>query len=220
MKRHIVITEDGSHSLYIPDMDEHYHSIHGAIQESKHVFIDSGLNHCNKPAITVFEVGFGTGLNALLTLLKTEITNVMIYYYCIEKYPLDPQEFNTLNYHEQLNINQELLLKIHNSEWNTPINITNNFILHKTQGDLTLDSFENIPFFDVIYFDAFAPNKQPDLWNSNIYSKIFDHSNRESIFVTYCAKGVVRRDLQESGYTVERIAGPPGKKEMLRAFKL
>jgi tRNA U34 5-methylaminomethyl-2-thiouridine-forming methyltransferase MnmC len=220
MKRHIVITEDGSHSLYIPDMDEHYHSIHGAIQESKHVFINSGLNYCNKPAITVFEVGFGTGLNALLTLLESEITNVTIYYYCIEKYPLIPQEFNTLNYHEQLNINQELLLKIHNSEWNTPINITNNFILHKTHGDLTSDSFENIPFFDVIYFDAFAPNKQPDLWNTNIYSKIFDHSNLESIFVTYCAKGVVRRELQEAGFTVERIAGPPGKKEMLRAFKI
>lgn len=220
MKRHIVITEDGSHSLYIPDMDEHYHSIHGAIQESKHVFIDSGLNYCNKTAITVFEVGFGTGLNALLTLLESEITNVMTYYYCIEKYPLAPQEFNTLNYHEQLNINQELLLKIHNSEWNTPINITNNFILHKTHGDLSSDSFENIPFFDVIYFDAFAPNKQPDLWNTNIYSKIFDHSNLESIFVTYCAKGVVRRELQEAGFTVERIAGPPGKKEMLRAFKL
>jgi tRNA U34 5-methylaminomethyl-2-thiouridine-forming methyltransferase MnmC len=219
MNRHIIITEDGSHSLYLPEMDEHYHSVHGAIQESKHVFIESGLNHCPKQTINVFEVGFGSGLNALLTLIEAEAKNISINYYSIEKYPLTPSEFQTLNYAHRLNIDNKLLHDIHECEWDIPTNITHNFVLHKIKNDLIAENLENIPFFDVVFFDAFAPNKQPDLWTEKIYSKIFAHCKNEAIFVTYCVKGVVRRGLQETGFRVERIPGPPGKKEMLRAFK-
>jgi len=219
MKRQITLTEDGSHTLYLPEMDEHYHSVHGAIQESKYVFIESGFNLCKKKTINVFEVGFGTGLNALLTMLEAARNNIEVNYFSIEKYPLSAQESNVLNYTDLLNVNKELLQSIHECDWNSPVTITNGFILNKINNDLSAEDFENFPFFDVVYFDAFAPNKQPDLWNDAIYSKIFSHCGHEAIFVTYCAKGVVRRGLQSVGFTVERIPGPPGKKEMLRAFK-
>ena len=219
MKRQIILTGDGSHTLFLPDMDEHYHSVHGAIQESKHVFIESGFNQSKKKTVNVFEVGFGTGLNALLTLLEARKRNVKVNYFSIEKYPLSAQEYAILNYTDLLYVDRELLRSIHDCDWNSPVAITNGFMLNKIENDLSSENFENIPFFDVIYFDAFAPNKQPDLWNDTIYSKIFSHCENEAIFVTYCAKGIVRRGLQSAGFTVERIPGPPGKKEMLRAFK-
>jgi tRNA U34 5-methylaminomethyl-2-thiouridine-forming methyltransferase MnmC len=220
MDRHLIITEDGSHSLFVPELDEQYHSIHGAIQESKHVFINSGLKKCLKENPVVFEVGFGTGLNAFLTLLAADELKQNITYIGIEKYPLLPIEYNSLNYATRTDLKYDDSFQLlHNCNWGEPIEINPFFSIQKINNDFRKAHFETLPFFDVIYFDAFAPNKQPDLWDEAIYRKIYDHSNPGAILVTYCAKGIVRRDLQHVGFIVERIPGPPGKKEMIRAIK-
>jgi tRNA U34 5-methylaminomethyl-2-thiouridine-forming methyltransferase MnmC len=220
MDRHLIITEDGSHSLFVPALDEQYHSIHGAIQESKHVFIDSGLKHCLKDNPVVFEVGFGTGLNAFLTLLAAGELKQKVTYIGIEKYPLLSNEYCSLNYATQTNSEfAESFQQLHNCQWREQIEINSFFSIQKINCDFRNENVETLPFFDVIYFDAFAPNKQPDLWGEAIYRKIYDHSNPGAILVTYCAKGIVRRDLQHVGFIVERIPGPPGKKEMIRAIK-
>jgi tRNA U34 5-methylaminomethyl-2-thiouridine-forming methyltransferase MnmC len=220
MNRHLIITEDGSHSLFVPELDEQYHSTHGAIQESNHVFIDSGLRMCTKNNLVVFEIGFGTGLNAFLSFIESERTQQKLNYIGIEKYPLFPNEYRELNYAAQTNIGFDIFFqRIHNCSWGKRNKISSNFSIQKICSDLRNIDFETLPFFDLIFFDAFAPNKQPDLWQEAIYQKIYDHSNKGAILVTYCAKGVVRRDLQNSGFHVERIKGPPGKKEMLRAIK-
>lgn len=220
LARSFIITEDGSHSLFVPELKEHYHSTHGALQESKHVFIDAGLKQIKLQTINVLEVGMGTGLNAFLTMLYTEENQMMINYYGIEKYPLTPEEYQTLNYAQLTSsVHQPLLVAIHESEWNTPIKLTSNFHITKIQDDITTCTFNHLPCFDLVYFDAFAPNKQAKVWDKSIFKKIVEHCNTGAIFVTYCAKGVVRRDLQEAGFRVERIQGPPGKNEMIRGFK-
>ena len=220
MNRHLIITEDGSHSLFVPELDEQYHSIHGAIQESNHVFIDSGLKHCSKNNLVVFEVGFGTGLNAFLTLLTADELKMKVTYLGIEKYPLLPIEYNSLNYASLINSNfNDSFQLLHNCKWGELTEINPFFSIQKINSDFRYEHIDTLPFFDVIYFDAFAPNKQPDLWSEPIYRKIYDHSTPGAILVTYCAKGIVRRDLQQVGFNVERIAGPPGKKEMIRAIK-
>ncbi|MFA9392027.1 MAG: tRNA (5-methylaminomethyl-2-thiouridine)(34)-methyltransferase MnmD [Prolixibacteraceae bacterium] len=216
MKRILKLTDDGSHTLYLPEMDENYHSTHGAIQESKHVFIEAGLKQIRKKEITVFEVGFGTGLNALLTLLETERSNISVHYIGIEKYPLNSEEYGQLNYADLLNSNcQKEFQYIHQCEWNSVQAITDSFRLYKLRDDIISCSFADLPRFDLIYFDAFAPNKQDGVWDIEIFRKIQAHCNPDARFVTYCAKGSVRRDLQEVGFKMERIPGPPGKKEML-----
>ncbi len=220
MNRQIILTEDGSSSFFVPELNEQYHSVHGAIQESTHVFIEAGLKQCLKNEITVLEVGIGTGLNAFLTLIHAEKTKQKIKYIGIEKYPLTPDEYHSLNYAELLSPEKSNVFeKIHSSDWETEIPITPTFSVHKIKADLRYFNTPPLPFFDVIYFDAFAPNKQPDLWQESVYKKIYEQANPGAIFVTYCAKGVVRRELTQSGFSVERIPGPPGKKEMLRATK-
>jgi tRNA U34 5-methylaminomethyl-2-thiouridine-forming methyltransferase MnmC len=220
MNRHLIITEDGSHSLFVPDLGEQYHSIHGAIQESNHVFIDSGFKKCIQKDIVVLEIGFGTGLNAFLTFLESVESKQMISYIAIEKYPLLPVEYHSLNYPDLTNpAFNGIFQRLHDCEWEKQVWITPSFSIQKINIDFRNENVRSLPLFDVIYFDAFAPNKQPDLWQEEIYRKIYDHSNDGAIFVTYCAKGVVRRDLQKVGFKVERIPGPPGKKEMLRAIK-
>ncbi len=220
MERKIIITEDGSHSLYIPEMDENYHSVHGAIQESVHVFIKAGLRNCDKENINILEIGFGTGLNALLTLQEAIGSEKKIHYTGIEKYPLEKKEYEMLNYSEILGGEMtQYFLKMHESDWDVDIDISNNFALRKIKTDLTTYNFEKEACFDLVYFDAFAPNKQPGMWNTDIYSKIFETCTQGAIFVTYCAKGIVRRELQSVGFKVERMEGPPGKFEMIRAIK-
>jgi tRNA U34 5-methylaminomethyl-2-thiouridine-forming methyltransferase MnmC len=220
MYRQLIITEDGSHTLFVPELDENYHSTHGAIQESQHVFIESGLLYSTKKEVTILEIGFGTGLNALLSLIAGEKAAKRIHYIGIEKYPLTPDEYANLNYGELLtDEGNERLLQLHQCAWGAAQPITELFTLQKIAGDARLLEWQNLPFFDLIYFDAFAPNKQNDLWNQELFSAIFNHANPGAIFVTYCAKGIVRRDLQAVGFEVERIPGPPGKKEMLRGFK-
>ncbi len=216
-KREIQLTLDGSHTLYLPEIDEHYHSVNGAIQEARHVYIEAGLNQVKKERLRVLEIGFGTGLNSWLTLLESKEYQ-QINYFGYELYPLDMEMVDKLNYPRYTSEeNPELFFRLHTSEWNTSIYITDRFILNKIKADSTSDSLpEQI---DVIYYDAFAPEKQPEMWSEEIFQRLFDCTAPGGVLTTYCAKGVVRRMMQKAGYSVERIPGPPGKREMLRARK-
>ncbi|TKG95943.1 SAM-dependent methyltransferase [Puteibacter caeruleilacunae] len=220
MKRILQQTEDGSHTLHIPEMDETYHSIHGAIQESNHVFIEAGLKKVTIPVVHIFEVGFGTGLNALLTCLEALKNNTRIYYHTIELYPLDEELWRNLNYPDQLSDQaQDIFNKLHEAPWEEEVQITDGFIILKTKNSLVDYKFTGELKYDLIYFDAFAPGKQEEMWSKEIFQNITEVMNAKSVFVTYCAKGAVRRNLQEAGLTMERIPGPPGKRQMLRGTK-
>lgn len=219
LKRELQVTSDGSHTLYMPDMDEHYHSVNGAIQESEHVFIEAGLHRLSKKEIRVLEIGFGTGLNAFLTLLDSMQTDVNITYYSMELYPLDIALVQNLNYGKVLCTGEEdMFMALHEAPWNQSASITPNFTLHKMKGDCNQAELPNE--IDLVYFDAFAPDKQPEMWNQELFNKLYFRMNAGGILTTYCAKGAVRRTMKESGFSVERIPGPPGKREMLRATKL
>ncbi|WP_372775221.1 tRNA (5-methylaminomethyl-2-thiouridine)(34)-methyltransferase MnmD [Mangrovibacterium sp.] len=215
MERKIILTADGSQTFFVPELNEHFHSVHGAIQESMHVFITSGLMGITKDEICIFEVGFGTGLNALLTLANKK-PNQRIRYFTIEKYPLKPDEYNCLDYPRQIDPKLEPAFQLMlGSEWNLPVQIEPNFEFTKFHDDLTNFDFHGLPLFDLIYFDAFAPGKQQEMWTDALFSKLAAHTKAGGIFVTYCAQGEVRRSLIRSGFNMKRIQGPPGKKEML-----
>ncbi|MDH6354033.1 tRNA U34 5-methylaminomethyl-2-thiouridine-forming methyltransferase MnmC [Dysgonomonas sp. PH5-45] len=216
-------TADGSPTLYIPELDEHYHSVNGAIQESKHVFIDAGLRPIAQKSknISVLEIGFGTGLNALLTLLEGKKLNLNIHYTTLELYPLPLNLAEQLNYPEVLQTKDEnLFINLHQAEWGKVVEITPNFTLHKIETDFSKPNFETgNEAFNLIYLDAFAPNKQNGVWTQTVFNRLFGKTIQGGILTTYCAKGIVRRMMQQAGYTVERLPGPPGKREMLRAFR-
>lgn len=219
----LITTEDGSHSLFVPHLNEHYHSSHGAIQESHHVYIHTGLDACNLQKINVLEIGFGTGLNAFLTLLESEKANRDIHYTSLEFYPLKIEIAKQLNYAHQLSDKEKapLFLELHKALWDETIEITPLFKLHKIETDFSNpNNLNTVTRFDVIYFDAFAPEKQPEMWTQQIFDKLFSLCNPNAIITTYCAKGVVRRMLQSAGFTVERLPGPPGKREILRGTKV
>lgn len=217
----IELTADGSHTLFIPELNEHYHSVNGAIQESQHVFIEAGLRHTQKDFVHILEIGFGTGLNAFLTLLDSQYNVKRIHYTSIEAYPLSTTLIRQLNYPNGYSQQQQsLYYQLHEAGWNKRIDITPQFCLEKIQADFTNFDFNQITeFVDLVYFDAFAPDKQPDMWKQEIFDKLYLISNDQGILVTYCAKGVIRRMMQQSGYKTERLPGPPGKREMLRAVK-
>lgn len=213
-------TDDGSDTLFVRELGEHYHSTFGAVQESMHIFISSGLRQYDKPELNLFEVGFGTGLNAYLTALETIRTKQTIRYTTIEKYPLTSEIWTTLNYPAFIpEGNPELFRKIHEAPWNEEVKIDEYFSILKLPSDLTVFDYRALPLFDLIYFDAFSPEKQPELWETKIFHQLAEHSAPMAKIVTYCAKGVVRRSLIEAGFTVERIPGPPGKREILRGTK-
>lgn len=201
-----------------------YHSIHGAIQESIHVFIEAGLRYCinysTPEQLNILEIGFGTGLNALLTLIEAEKTKQSIYYVALEPYPLNEKEVHLLNYCELLRRKdlQEDFIKMHQCEWNKSIVVTENFLMHKS--NYTLQTFEHKTKFDLIYFDAFGPAAQPELWTKDVFEKLYRMMANEGILVTYCSKGDVKRNMQAAGFTIEKIPGPKGKREMLRARKV
>lgn len=211
------LTTDGSHTLYIPELDEHYHSVKGAMTESLYVYVGLGFRHVLEQfeegrQLRVFEVGFGTGLNALLTLEAATQEKVPVNYTSVELYPLDWQQAQTLDY-----VAPTLFKHIHELPWNEAVGVNDYFTLHKVQVDVL--SME-IPEADVVYFDAFAPEKQPELWSHELFHRIYEAMNPGGVLTTYCAKGVVRRMLQEVGFQVERLDGPPGgKREVLRATK-
>ena len=213
------LTADGSHTLFVPHLNEHYHSVNGAIQEANHVFLDAGLHECRKNEVSVFEVGFGTGLNTLLTALYAEKYQKIIKYTSIEAFPLSLDIVEKLNYASIEDTS--LYHKLHEVEWESEQDISENFILTKIEADFTSFDFSKLENqIDVIYFDAFAPDVQGAMWSQSIFDAMYSICKPDGILTTYCAKGVVRRSMQAAGFAVERIPGPPGKREMLRARKL
>ena len=217
MQREIISTADGSTTISIPEMKVTYHSTHGAIQESMHVFIEAGLrlfNHSDQ-MIHILEMGFGTGLNALLTLIETETP---VHYTAIELYPLEQSKISSLNYCEKLGRSdlQPIFNQLHECEWEKDVPINKYFTLHKTK--INLADFNTGKSIDLIYFDAFAPTAQPELWTKEIFEKLYAMMNPGAMLVTYCSKGDVRRAMQAAGFTVHKLPGPPGKREMVRAI--
>jgi tRNA U34 5-methylaminomethyl-2-thiouridine-forming methyltransferase MnmC len=217
MQQQIKITNDGSHTLYVPELSEHYHSINGALSESKHVFIKNGLLAANLRSLTVLEVGFGTGLNAMLTLGEALKHKIKVNYYTLEKYPLGKEIIDQLNYPSINEIDSEIFKNLHNANWNQAERLNDYFTITKYDADL--QEFNTNIKFDVIYFDAFAPDKQPEMWRIEVFEKMFSFMNKGAKLSTYCAKGEIRRRLENTGFIVERLPGPPGKREMLRAQK-
>lgn len=211
-------TEDGSSTIYVPQLDEHYHSVHGAIQESMFVFIGNGLsNFVENQHVRVFEIGFGTGLNALLTLDYAMRNGLTVDYYAIEKYPLTETVYSRLNYTDVIGRLSGEFFRLHSAAWSKTVRITDNFLFTKINGDLVAADIGD--GYDVVYQDAFAPDKQPELWSPDIFIKLYDSLKPGGMLVTYSAKGQVRRNMQMAGFTVERLPGPPGKREMLRGRK-
>lgn len=214
----IIITEDGSHTLYVPGMDEHYHSVHGALQESEYIFIKSGFNLCRADPVRIFEAGFGTGLNALLTAVESIQTNRKVFYASIEKYPLKKEIISSLNYPGLISkTGTDLFEKIHSCKWDTPVQVCDNFTLLKIHGDLISDNIDGV--YDLIYFDAFGPDKQPGMWTEDIFRKISEITAEDGIFITYSAKGEVKRNLKKHGFAVTLLPGPPGKRHIISAIK-
>lgn len=223
MKTHkIQVTGDGSHSLHSEKFDALYHSKHGAIQESLHVFIQSGLYNLYKEgeSISIFEMGFGTGLNLLLTYIESVNNNIDIHYDSIEAYPIEVNTAQGLNYSSLLERPdlQEVFLGLHKSEWNTNIQVSSQFSYRKILGKL--EEVDLSSRYDVVYFDAFAPLTQEELWTPEIFTKLAAHMNDSGVLVSYCAKGSFKRALQSAGFQIEKIPGPPGKREMIRGTLL
>jgi tRNA U34 5-methylaminomethyl-2-thiouridine-forming methyltransferase MnmC len=222
LERTLLKTGDGSYTLHIAEWDEQYHSKHGAIAEALHVFIKEGFQHWfsqNAAAeISILEIGFGTGLNSFLTYLETEKTGKKVDYTGVEAYPLNVSEIETLNYTSLLNASEEKFLKLHNSPWEQKNSISENFILTKQKKFFSEITDKNK--FDLIYFDAFGIRVQPELWTEEIFEIMHKALKPNGVLVTYAANGNARRALQTVGFKVERLTGPPGKKEMLRANKV
>lgn len=217
MKREILITSDGSTTINLPELNEQYHSKNGSINESYHVFINSGLRQVASNVVSILEIGFGTGLNCFITYLEAEKE---IHYVGVEAYPVTSEEVEKMNFISVLNAEKDKASfeKIHDIPWEEKHQISNKFSLTKRK-----QFFEDIDdknAFNLIYFDAFGARVQPQLWTVEIFRKMFDSLQENGILVTYSAKGSVRRAMQEVGFTVERLPGPPGKREMLRAIKL
>ncbi|PXZ43971.1 SAM-dependent methyltransferase [Sanguibacteroides justesenii] len=219
MDRAIITTEDGSNTLYIPDLNEPYHSIHGAIQESIHVFIKAGIVHYGQKNIRILEAGFGTGLNAFLTLMEARENQRNVVFHTFEKYPLTPDEVEQLNYPDHFAPeNASLFARLHNTPWNEDVVVTPYFTLHKHKADFEEVNFQ--AYFDIVFFDAFAPDVQPRLWTEDMFAKFYKALKPEGILTTYCVKGTVKRALRNLGFKLKRLPGPPGKREMLRGEKI
>lgn len=224
MKREIIVTKDGSYTIAIPEMAVMYHSIYGAIRESMHVFIEAGFKHLlNQSAqeqIKILEVGFGTGLNALLTAIEAEKGNTGIYYVAMEPFPISVEDACRLNYCELLERKdlEEDFRRMHDCQWNTSLVVTERMLLHKA--NCSLQKFEDKTRFHLIYYDAFAPSAQPQLWTKETFEKLYSMLEPSGILVTYCSKGDVRRAMIAAGFTVKKLPGPPGKREMLQGQKI
>lgn len=226
MKRKIITTADGSKTIQIEDWNEQYHSKHGALQEAQHVFIKSGLNHflsnrhnqVRPLEISILEIGFGTGLNAFLTLSEAQEKNIQVNYVGIEAYPVAYEEIKQLNYPELISLEYESYFKtLHNVSWENEHEISKNFTL--TKREQFFADIKDVNQYDLIYFDAFGARVQPELWRKEIFEIMFNALKTNGILVTYAAIGEVRRNMQTLGFTVERLNGPPGKRHMLRASK-
>lgn len=219
MKREIIQTADGSTTIHIQGWDECYHSKHGAIQEAYHVFIKNGLSSFPNQKVSILEIGFGTGLNAFITYLESKNLNQNIEYVGVEAFPISATELEGMNYVHELNANdfKNVFEKMHSVSWEEKQIISDNFSLSKRKQ--LFQEINDISKFDLIYFDAFGYRVQPELWSTEIFSKMYDALKSNGVLVTYAARGVVKRSMIEVGFTVEKLAGPPGKREMFRATK-
>lgn len=221
---HLLIqTEDGSPTLYVPELNEHYHSVHGAIQESQHIFIRAGIDyylpHLTEGApLSILEAGFGTGLNAFLSLIRSSELQLPLLYHSIEKYPLSLEEASQLDYPGQIEYaSPALFTALHEVPWDTENQLTSYFHLYKHREDFRSIRFQEQ--FDIVFFDAFNPDVQPHLWTADVFNRFVQALKPGGILVTYCVKGIVKQALREVGFTLKRLPGPPGKREMLRATK-
>ncbi|OOV19015.1 tRNA (5-methylaminomethyl-2-thiouridine)(34)-methyltransferase MnmD [Flavobacterium sp. LM4] len=219
MEREIIKTLDGSTTIHLKEWDECYHSKHGAIQEAKHVFIKNGLSLFEDKPVNILEIGFGTGLNAFITFLEANQKNQIIDYTGVEAYPVNADEVLSMNYVSELEANQfeEIFKKMHECDWNQKNEISPNYSLTKRKQ--FFDEIDDFEIFDLIYFDAFGYRVQPELWSTEIFQKMYNSLKPNGVLVTYAARGVVKRSMIEVGFTVEKLAGPPGKREMFRAVK-
>lgn len=218
MERNVIQTGDGSYTLELKGVEETYHSRHGAIQESEHVFIQHGLAKVleAKKDVKILEVGFGTGLNALLTRAHIE-EDVQVAYTGLETTPLRLEELNLLRYGQQVAGFEGFYQQMHEANWDESVAVDSQFTIEKRL--CSLQTFDSPALFDLIYFDAFGPPTQPELWSLALFQKLFRMTTENGVFVTYCAKGQVRRDLMEVGFVMEKLQGPPGKRHMLRGTK-
>ncbi|MBU2062234.1 MAG: tRNA (5-methylaminomethyl-2-thiouridine)(34)-methyltransferase MnmD [Bacteroidetes bacterium] len=219
MKREIIQTSDGSTTIHIPEWKESYHSKHGAIQEANHVFIKNGLSLFEGKDIAIMEIGFGTGLNAFITFLESSKLKQNIDYVGVEAYPVSNEELAAMNYVAELRVTsqQSIFDIMHQSNWEEKWIIDGHFDLTKRKQ--FFDDIVDENYFDLIYFDAFGYHVQPDLWSTEIFRKMYNALKDNGVLVTYAARGVVKRSMIEVGFTVEKLAGPPGKREMFRATK-
>jgi len=218
MEVHITKTADHSDTLYVPALDEHYHSIYGAWQESVHVFIREGFLQIRKPSIAIFEMGFGTGLNTLLSMIEARKNEIEVTYHSIDLHPLKVSLMKQLNHSRFIDPKfQSFASAIYSCQWGHPVTIGENFYLTKIKADVLSYHFSSM--YDLVYWDAFGPEKQPELWQTPLFRKVYESMVPNGILVTYAAKGQVRRNLEAAGFTVNRIPGPKGKREMIRAIK-
>ncbi len=219
MKRNIIQTRDGSTTIHIEDWDECYHSRFGAIQEAQHVFIKKGLSLFENESVSILEIGFGTGLNAFITFLEFPKYHQKIYYVGVEGYPVTIEEADLMNYVVELNAENEkpIFKTMHQCNWELPIVLCEDFVFTKRkQFFADINDFEK---FDLIYFDAFGYDVQPELWSADIFIKMFKALKNKGVLVTYAARGIIKRNMIEAGFTVEKLEGAPGKREMFRAIK-
>jgi len=218
MQREIQLTADGSHTIAIPEMKVTYHSHHGAVEESMHVYIKAGLlpllSKSNERPVTILEIGFGTGLNALLTLREAAMQQQAVHYSAIEPFPLTTKEISLLNHGHLLSM-QEDFLQLHSCAWEQDVYFNKFFSLKKMNASVLHPI--NIPPVNCIYFDAFSPTVQPELWKQAVFEKMYQLLTPGGILVTYCSKTVVRRAMEAAGFSVEKIPGPYGKRETVRA---
>lgn len=218
MKRIIIKSDDGSETIYVPELEEHYHSTFGAISESRHIFINQGFLFCCKDHTKILEIGFGTGLNAFLTLIEAIKRTISVSYTAIEKYPLGQEEWERLNYPKLLEKEYSSLFPVlHNCEWENVSQLHPYFTIQKHRIDLKDFIPENT--YDIIYFDAFAPGVQPDLWTKEVFLNLYNSLNAGGVLITYSVKGSVKSALKEAGFSLEKLQGPRGKRHTLRAIK-
>lgn len=215
----LIITKDGSHSLFSQKHGVSYHSKYGAIQETQHVFINAGFQHkIPTTSLSILGIGFGTGLNAFMTFLESKKQGIDINYIGVEAYPLSLETINEFNFSEILKEEENAFQKIHELDWEIAHALNDHFQLTKMK--MMIEDIDFINQFDLIYFDAFGPGAQPELWEESVLQKMYDALKMEGVLTTYCAKGSVKRSLKKVGFTIEALPGPPGKREMTRAVKM
>jgi tRNA U34 5-methylaminomethyl-2-thiouridine-forming methyltransferase MnmC len=222
MQHELKITGDGSPTIYVPDIDEHYHSVYGAYNESMHVFIQNGFNHLihsDKTELTILEIGLGTGLNLLLTYRENLNAEIKIQYHALEPFPLEQETIDKMHFNiPGFEDSEKIFKKIHLAPFDETITFSPQFEFKKIKS--RLEDFNPEIKYNLIYFDAFGPRVQPEIWSPENFRKLFEATNAGGALVTYCSKGDVRRTMQAAGFKVEKLAGSPHKREMLRAIKL